>query len=277
MYSTLFVMSLGMNSELLQIARLSQDPIRIGCAGWNIPRLSASNFAGLGTHLERYSQRLNCCEINSSFYRSHKKQTWLRWSQSVPADFRFSVKVPKSITHDAKLASTPEIWEAFLQQIAFLQERLGPLLVQLPPSLQFDDFVATKFLRLLRHCYSGDVVLEPRHRSWFDSRPNDLLMDFQISRVAADPACVPTANYPMGVSSLAYFRLHGSPRRYYSSYKPGFLDQLFTTLQTLSGVARVWCIFDNTASGAAIQNALALSSRLQTAATHPKFEDWFRE
>lgn len=249
----------------MQLGRPPQNAIRIGCAGWNIPRLSFPNFGDQGSHLARYSQRLNCCEINSSFYRPHKEQTWLRWAQLVPTDFRFSVKAPKSITHDAKLAASPEMWEVFLQQIAFLGERLGPLLVQLPPSVEFDDFVATKFLRLLRHTYSGDVVLEPRHRSWFDSRPNDLLMDYQIARVAADPACAPGALYPAGVSSLAYFRLHGSPRRYYSSYTSEFLDKICIKIQTLTGISNVWCIFDNTASGAAIQNALALKSRLQIA------------
>jgi uncharacterized protein YecE (DUF72 family) len=212
--------------------------------------------------LERYCQELNCCEINSSFYRPHKKETWVRWAQSVPAHFRFSVKMPKSITHVAKLACNSDVLSAFLQQIAFLDEKLGPILIQLPPSLEFDDSVTTKFLTLLRKSYSGEVVLEPRHLSWFDDRVNDLLAAYQVARVAADPACAPAAVDPGGISSLAYFRLHGSPRRYYSPYSAEFLDELFSKVQKLASAARVWCIFDNTASGAAIQNALALNARL---------------
>jgi uncharacterized protein YecE (DUF72 family) len=256
-----FVTSTG-NTPITKISTLPQHPVRIGCAGWNIPRVSACNFVGCGSHLERYSQALNCCEINSSFYRPHKKETWVRWAQAVPADFRFSVKMPKNITHVARLACSPDVLSAFLQQIAFLDEKLGPMLVQLPPSLEFDDSVATKFLALLRNNYSGDVVLEPRHVSWFDDRANDLLTAYQVARVAADPACVPAASDPGGISSLAYFRLHGSPRRYYSSYSAEFLDVLFSKVRHLVATARVWCIFDNTASGAAIQNALALNAKL---------------
>jgi len=224
--------------------------------------LSAGDFVARGSHLERYSQKLSCCEINSSFYRPHKNETWIRWAQSVPADFRFSVKMPKSITHVARLACSSDVLSAFLQQIVFLGEKLGPILVQLPPSLEFEDSVTTNFLTLLRKSYSGEVVLEPRHLSWFDDRVNDLLTAYQIARVAADPACVPAASDPGGISSLAYFRLHGSPRRYYSSYSAEFLDVLFSKVRHRVATARVWCIFDNTASGAAIQNALALNARL---------------
>jgi len=206
--------------------------------------------------------KLSCCEINSLFYRPHKNETWIRWAQSVPADFRFSVKMPKSITHVARLACSSDVLSAFLHQIAFLGEKLGPILVQLPPSLEFEDSVTTNFLTLLRKSYSGEVVLEPRHLSWFNDRANDLLTAYHIARVAADPACVPAAMDPGGSSSLAYFRLHGSPRRYYSPYSAEFLDQLFLTLQNLAATARVWCVFDNTASGSAIQNALALKARL---------------
>jgi uncharacterized protein YecE (DUF72 family) len=262
----MFVAASGTGNLLTRGAlQLRRHPVRIGCAGWNIPRLFDCNFVVRGSHLERYCQVLNCCEINSSFYRLHKKETWVRWARSVPADFRFSVKIPKSITHEAKLACSSDVLSAFLQQIAFLREKLGPVLVQLPPSLQFDDFVASKFLALLRQSYSGDVVWEPRHASWFDDRANDFLTDYQVTRVAADPACVPAAIEPGGVSSLAYFRLHGSPRRYYSSYSAEFLDRLFSKLERLAATARVWCIFDNTASGSATQNALELKARFSIA------------
>jgi uncharacterized protein YecE (DUF72 family) len=242
----------------------SRQPVRIGCAGWNIPRLSVANFVSVGSHLERYSQRFDSCEINSSFYRPHKEETWERWARSVPADFRFSVKVPKIITHDARLNCSAEVLSAFLQQISFLHEKLGPILIQLPPSLEFDRTSAIKFLSLLRQIHSGDVVWEPRHASWFDDRVDDLLKEYRIARVAADPACVPSAVGPGGLSSLAYFRLHGSPRRYYSAYGADFLTNLSVQLNSFAVKARVWCIFDNTATGSAIQNALELCTKMKT-------------
>jgi uncharacterized protein YecE (DUF72 family) len=212
--------------------------------------------------LERYSQVFNSCEINSSFYRPHKKETWERWARSVPAGFRFSVKAPKAITHEARLNCSSAVLSAFLEQINCLQEKLGPVLVQLPPSLEFDYSRARKFLALIRGSFLGDVVWEPRHGSWFNFPVDDLLMEYQIARVAADPACVPAAARPGGLASLAYFRLHGSPRRYFSPYSSHSLNTLVAQAASLNAKARVWCIFDNTASGAAIPNALELAAKL---------------
>jgi uncharacterized protein YecE (DUF72 family) len=241
----------------------SRQPVRVGCAGWSIPRQAVAHFVSRGSHLERYSQAFNSCEINSSFYRPHKKETWERWARSVPAEFRFSVKAPRMITHETKLNCSSGVLSAFLEQIKFLHEKLGPILIQLPPSLEFDHAHATKFLSLLRRSFSGDVVWEPRHGSWFDNRVDDLLKEFQIARVAADPACVPVSTRPGGLASLAYFRLHGSPRRYFSAYSGDFLNMLAAQLASLVAGARVWCVFDNTASGSAVQNALELTAKLR--------------
>ena len=241
----------------------SRQPVRVGCAGWSIPRLAATHFASRGSHLERYSRVFNSCEINSSFYRPHKKETWERWARSVPAEFRFSVKAPKAITHEARLNCSSEILSAFLEQISCLHEKLGPVLIQLPPSLEFDYARARKFLALIRGSFSGDVVWEPRHSSWFDLQVDDLLMEYQIARVAADPACVPAAAQPGGLATLAYFRLHGSPRRYFSDYSRESLNMLVAQLASLDAKAHVWCIFDNTALGAATTNALELAAKLK--------------
>ncbi|HEY8672072.1 MAG TPA: DUF72 domain-containing protein [Terriglobales bacterium] len=237
------------------------NPIRIGCAGWSIPRQFAGSFALTGSHLERYSQIFNCCEINSSFYRPHKNETWARWAATVPAGFQFSVKLPRTITHEAKLNCPPELLSAFLDQIKNLGEKLGPILVQLPPSLEFDRRIATKFLTTLCRRFSGVIVWEPRHATWFDADVDALLKDHCIARVAADPACVPAAADPSGASHLVYFRLHGSPRRYFSAYEPDYLNKLFLRMRDLARHARVWCIFDNTGFGAATANALELIAK----------------
>jgi uncharacterized protein YecE (DUF72 family) len=238
-------------------------PIRIGCAGWTIPRESASHFTAAGSHLQRYSQTLNAVEINSSFYRPHKNQTWQRWAETVPADFKFSVKTPKSITHETRLDCGSELLDSFINQIRFLGKRLGPMLVQLPPSLEFEPATATKFLSLLRQHYSGDVAWEPRHRTWFEKTANEVLKEFKIARVAADPGCVLDAANPGGDEGLAYFRLHGSPRLYYSEYTDDFLGSLADQLDELAkSRQQVWCIFDNTALGFAMKNALELKAKL---------------
>jgi uncharacterized protein YecE (DUF72 family) len=150
--------------------------VKVGCAGWSIPPRYAHQFVRSRSHLQRYVQVLNCSEINSSFRREHKAATWQRWAASAPDDFRFSVKMPKTITHDAKLKCSVELLIEFFQQI----------------------------------------------RS----------------------------------------RLHGSPRPYYSRYSDEFVKALARKAEELAGTARVWCVFDNTASGWAIENAIALRMEL---------------
>ncbi len=234
----------------------------IGCAGWSIPRQEADRFASEGSHLQRYSQLFNACEINSSFYRSHKIQTWERWANSVPAEFRFSVKAPKIITHEERLDGDSKLLPAFLREASVLESRLGPVLFQLPPSLACDVSRATHFFRRLRELYVGEVALEPRHATWFAAEVEDMLKEFNVARVAADPPCVAAAGEPGGSPALVYYRLHGSPRRYYSAYSNEYLESLRAKIVELKVNAQVWCIFDNTAHGFATGNALALTESL---------------
>lgn len=243
---------------------MSEFPsIHIGCAGWSIPAAHAAHFAANGTHLERYGARFSAVEINSSFYRPHRPQTYAKWAASVPQQFRFAVKVPKLITHQHRLQDADEPLERFLSEVTELNFRLGPLLVQLPPSLSFDANVAAAFFGLLRGQFTGQVVCEPRHLSWFTPQSERLLAEFHIARVAADPAIAPAAAMPGGWSGLVYYRLHGTPRVYYSAYGADFLENLAATLQEAAANSiTTWCIFDNTAEGAATTDALNVMKHL---------------
>jgi uncharacterized protein YecE (DUF72 family) len=241
----------------------SHDTAYIGTAGWSLPRAWQDAFPAEGSHLERYASVFRGVEINSSFYRQHKRATYARWAASVPADFRFAVKIPRAITHDQALVATDVLLEVFLEEATALGDRLGPLLVQLPPSLAFDTDVADEFFTTLAGLYGGDIVCEPRHTSWFDAPAEELLTRHQIARVAADPALVPDAAHPGGWKGLAYFRLHGSPQMYYSNYSAGYLTMIVEQLRSIAphDTAR-WCIFDNTTLGAATGNALMLQRML---------------
>jgi uncharacterized protein YecE (DUF72 family) len=236
--------------------------VRIGCAGWSIPKHAALQFPAGPNNLNRYSQLFNCCEINSSFYRPHRIATWQRWADSVSGNFRFAVKVPRTLTHDARLVCSPEIWLDFLNRIGHLRDKLGPILVQLPPSLAFEREQVSAVFSLLRQHDAKDVVCEPRHSSWFTDQANRTLQDFDIARVASDPACISMASTPGGASTIAYFRLHGSPRTYYSNYTDEFLNGISVQVKKLARRTRVWCVFDNTASGAATINAIELKAKV---------------
>jgi len=230
---------------------------RIGTAGWAIPARVRDRFPEGGTALERYARRLPAAEINSTFSRSHRRQTYERWEAAVPEKFRFSVKVPKSITHDRRLSDVDILLDRFLEEVAPLGTKLGPLLVQLPPSLAFDGSVLRNFLECLRRRVSGPLVCEPRHKSWFSGDAPQILRDYDVARVAADPAVVPEAALPAGSNAVAYYRLHGAPRMYYSEYGGAYARELASRL-ACAGVSETWCIFDNTASGSATADALAL-------------------
>jgi uncharacterized protein YecE (DUF72 family) len=230
--------------------------IYVGSAGWNIPRAHKPRFPADGSQLARFAARLNGAEINTSFYRPHAPETYARWAASVPPGFRFAVKVPKILTHERGLTRAREPLARFLSEAAGLGDRLGPLLIQLPPSHAFDARRVGRFFELLRSQYEGAVVCEPRHLTWTMDAATRMLVRFEIARVAADPPRAAGLEIPGGWPGLIYYRWHGSPRTYFSSYTP---EQLADLAVKLSGSAvDTWCIFDNTGSGSAAANALEL-------------------
>lgn len=233
----------------------------VGVAGWSIPSRYKDRFPGAGSHLERYAQRLGSVEINSSFYRHHRAQTYARWSASVPAHFRFSVKVPKALTHEGELVAEPAVLDRFVEEVSALGPKLAVLLVQLPPQLEFEQAVATRFFEEIRRRIDVRVVCEPRHPSWSSQRASSLFVDHGISRVAADPPLWPGADAPAGDSTLVYFRWHGQPRKYYSDYGKACLATLERHLAD-ARASQAWAIFDNTAHGFALENALAVADAL---------------
>jgi uncharacterized protein YecE (DUF72 family) len=231
--------------------------ISIGTAGWSIPRDDADRFPVEGTSLERYSARFSVAEINSSFHRPHRLSTWERWRDTVPESFRFSVKVPKTITHQAKLVDCAGMMDEFLAQAEILGDKLAVLLVQLPPKLEFDPEHVSAFLADLRLRSPANIACEPRHISWFADDAARVLAEHHTARVAADPAICDAAARPGGWRGFSYWRLHGSPVIYRSSYA----DRIGHYAQELRAEARTretWCIFDNTASSAGAGDALEL-------------------
>jgi uncharacterized protein YecE (DUF72 family) len=235
---------------------------RIGTAGWTIPRIVADSFPAEGSALERYAARFACAEINSSFHRAHRESTWARWAESVPDGFAFSAKLPKEITHRRRLADCEEPVAQALAEMRPLGAKLQVLLVQLPPSFAFDASVVEPFFAGLRGQWEGGIACEPRHGSWFDAEPEALLARHRVARVAADPPPAARADAPGGWPGLVYVRLHGSPRKYRSTYDDGRLKDIATQLAA-AGDRPAWCIFDNTASAAATGDALKLAAMIE--------------
>lgn len=253
-----------------------KPPFYVGTAGWSIPKEARSIFFPDGTvkpnHLKAYAQRFIGVEINSSFYREHQASTYLKWAQSTPEEFRFSIKLSKRFTHVQKLKIDGTDLKTVLDDIMNLGEKLGTILIQLPPGLGFDPEISEEFFTTLRELYAGPVVFEPRNQAWTMRDAIRLLEDYQIARVIADPDPIAVATPPVRSAHIAYVRLHGSPKIYYSNYSEDSL-QAWTSefLTAADGKSAAWCIFDNTAMGYATINALDFKKLVDTQAQRPSF------
>lgn len=130
--------------------------------------------------------------------------------------------------------------------------------------MKFDSNAVEAFFRLLRDSFDGDIVCEPRHTTWFTADVDAFLTERRVARVAADPQPHPDAKQPGGWRGLAYYRLHGSPKMYYSSYSDAELTDVVGELKGFEAQGkRTWCIFDNTGEFAATANALATTLRVR--------------
>jgi uncharacterized protein YecE (DUF72 family) len=234
--------------------------VSIGTAGWSIGRRAAEAFPTVGSALERYSAVFSVAEINSSFRRPHCASTWERWRETVPDGFRFSVKVPKSVTHGAKLVGATDALTTFSNgqhtsrgslQCCWSSCRPVCRSIQrwrVPSSKTFGSAALPSWLssHAMQPEFSGEAAI--------------LLNELGVARVGADPARVPGAEQPLAARGLAYWRLHGSPIIYRSSYA----DQINAIAANITSMAaqQHWCIFDNTASSGAIEDALMLKAAM---------------
>lgn len=232
--------------------------VRIGLAGWSeaVSRHRAY-FPGSGSGLTRYAETLDMVEVNASFYRAVRAETFASWAEQTPDDFRFSVKIHRGITHASRLSANAKLEQA-LEPMMSLGTKLAAVLIQLPPTLAVDAERDAAFLTRLRALYSGAVAWEPRHPSWEGPEATQLLAEHRIIRVRTTIPAEDTPQAPEG----AYVRLHGTPRRYYSAYSSADLATLATWIGDAPSPAIV--IFDNTASNAGVRNALELRDLMQS-------------
>jgi uncharacterized protein YecE (DUF72 family) len=165
-------------------------------------RLAVEHFPRDGSGLERYAARSAAVEINSTFHHSHKPGTFTRWAAAVAINFRFAVKLPRTISHELRLVGTGDLLRRFREETRNLGVNLGPLLLQLPPSLAYERAIAEPFFELLRGSTDHPVVCEPRHPI-VCSQPMLSLARRPIRRVYRPPAS----------PALPSFRLLPSSRR----------------------------------------------------------------
>lgn len=233
--------------------RVTTTRTLIGLAGWSeAVSKHRDHFPGAGSGLTRYAETFDMVEVNASFYRAVRAETFASWAEQTPEDFRFSVKINRAVTHAARLSANAKLEQA-LEPMMSLGVKLAAVLIQLPPTLVHDLERDAAFLTRLRGIYAGMVAWEPRHPSWDDPQAAALLGDSGVTRVRTE---IPEPGAEQQAGG-AYVRLHGTPRRYYSAYSSADLTALATWLRATPPPTIT--IFDNTASSAGVRNALELT------------------
>lgn len=181
--------------------------LRVGCSGWQYRDWRGAFYpagAPTRTWLEHYSEVFSTCEINSSFYRLPDRDTFVRWAHAVPADFCFAVKASRYLTHVRRLATPREPVGRLVRAASGLGDRLGVVLLQLPPTLPRDD--ARLRDTLARFPPGLRVAVEPRHPSWFDDPVYALLERADAALCLTDRRSRPGPL--VRTASWCYVRLH---------------------------------------------------------------------
>jgi uncharacterized protein YecE (DUF72 family) len=252
------------------------ERLHIGTSGWSYKHWSGLFYPEKvkpARYLEHYVTAFDCVELNASFYRTPAIKTVQGWARRTPASFRFCVKMSRFITHQKRLVNAAESLERFLAVFDPLRGRIGPYLVQLPPSLRFDPGIADSFLHLLAsHRNIGDFALEARHDSWFTPESLSLLRHYGIASVTADSA----GRFPeeeVLTGSIVYLRFHGPDGRYHSSYTT---DAMTAYARKITGWLvngrQVWAFFNNDFDGHAVRNAQELKALIETDFADAKLE-----
>jgi uncharacterized protein YecE (DUF72 family) len=234
--------------------------VHIGCSGW-VYRHWRGVFYPEGLPqkrwFERYAEDFGTVEINNSFYRLPKAETFDKWRDQAPPGFRYAVKASRFITHMKKLKDCAEATANFVTLARRLKAFLGPILYQLPPNLHKDLPRLDAFLALLPR--SVEHVVEFRHTSWYDEAVLALLDKHGAGFVAHDLKGLHSPRWASG--RTAYVRFHGTAGKYHGRYSDeALLDWTDWCLDQARSGRSVWCYFNNDIHGHAIEDARTLKS-----------------
>ncbi|MCX7771164.1 MAG: DUF72 domain-containing protein [Proteobacteria bacterium] len=237
------------------------NKFHIGTSGWQYwhwkgifypENLSSSKF------FDFYTKFFDTTEINATFYRDVRDSTFVKWFIGSPEKFIYSVKLNRTITHYKRLKVDNTTIENYLKKISLLKEKLGVILIQLPPSLKYDRGVVEDFISVLDKNFR--YTIEVRNRSFISDNFFEILSKNNIAFCIADSA----GRYPYYEAITAdfiYLRLHGHESLYASKYTE---EQLKGYAEKISKWDKeTFVYFDNDFSGYAVTNALFLKKLLE--------------
>jgi uncharacterized protein YecE (DUF72 family) len=237
--------------------------IHVGCSGWVYKHWRGLFYPeGLPQKrwFERYAEEFDTVEINASFYRVPLASTFEGWREKAPPGFRYAVKVNRFITHMKKLLECQDEVDRFIALARTLEDKLGPLLYQLPPSLHKDLARLGTFLDRLPN--DLEQVVEFRHTSWYEQDVLALLDRHGVGFVAHDLTGLQSPRWASG--RTAYVRFHGSGGKYWGRYPNDALLGWTDWIADQRTLGRsVWCYFNNDIHGHAIDDARTLKSMVR--------------
>jgi uncharacterized protein YecE (DUF72 family) len=228
----------------------------IGCSGFSYKEWREEFYPkGLAQSkwFSYYTQHFDTLELNVTFYRFPTLNSLRGWYDKAPAQFSFSAKVPRSITHFKKFEDTERMINDFYGLLKEgLQEKLACVLFQLPPSLIYSKEKLEKIVNQVDPTFNN--VIEFRHESWWKKNIQTVLKKHNISfcgvsfpKISFDDAIINTPT--------CYYRFHGVPKLFYSEYDKTFIEKIHNQIVQNKKVERAYIYFNNTASLAALHNA----------------------
>jgi uncharacterized protein YecE (DUF72 family) len=203
--------------------------------------------------LEHYAGRFQVVELNNAFYRLPERTTFQQWRERVPDDFRMAVKMSRYLTHIKRLKEPAEPVDRFMSRAEALGDKLGPVLIQLPPTLKADVAALDETLsRFPRHV---EVAVEPRHDSWWTDEVRGLLKRHGAALVWADRHSRPLT--PLWeTAGFVYLRMHEGRAKPWPRYGRSALS---SWLDRLPKDRPAWVFFNNDPGGAAVIDAAAMA------------------
>lgn len=234
----------------------------IGCSGFSYkdwkPVFYPSGLAP-AKWLRFYAEHFETLESNTTFYRMPQIKTLNKWFDDTPDDFVFSVKAPRLITHYKKMAGTKEMITAFYDlMLTGLQHKLGAVLFQFPPGFSFTQERLAGILEQLDGTFTN--VVEFRHSGWWNASVYQALQEKNITFCGISHPKLP--DEVVDTTPNIYFRFHGVPELYTSSYTHQYLDKIYTAINKLRGIKNIYLYFNNTIAATAIENAEYLLTKL---------------
>jgi uncharacterized protein YecE (DUF72 family) len=236
----------------------------IGCSGFHYKHWKGNFYPEkLPTTkwFEFYCSHFNTLELNVTFYRFPKLSTLIQWHDRAPEDFKFSVKVPRSITHFKKLHETERMLNDFYELVGSgLKDKLGSVLFQFPPNFSYTGKNIDRILASVNPQFEN--VVEFRHPSWWNE-------DSYAQLAGADIAFCGMSHheFPQDLifnTNHLYYRLHGSEQLYASTYPDEVLNEYAKQFKTIKHLKKAYIYFNNDIGGNAHRNATTLSQLLNS-------------